>query len=135
MLESNYVFTTEGHPLPVLSTWHEELPEAYIPTNWTNLKVFASTKLHSPHLHKTHELEKCLYIFSAQRPRRASAMSLQVCPAMTLDSGQHIESACHIPDVRSDYKCLTDEDCGVDSITCRRRSCSMAGYCGLWLFL
>ncbi|CAL5198295.1 unnamed protein product [Lathyrus oleraceus] len=107
MLESNYVFTTEGHPLPVLSTWHEELPEAYIPTNWTNLK----------------------------RPRRASAMSLQVCPAMTLDSGQHIESACHIPDVRSDYKCLTDEDCGVDSITCRRRSCSMAGYCGLWLFL
>lgn len=69
MLESNYVFTTEGHPLPVLSTWHEELPEAYIPTNWTNLKVFASTKLHSPHLHKTSELEKCLYIFFLRRDR------------------------------------------------------------------
>lgn len=62
-------------------------------------------------------------------------MSLQVCPAMTLNSGQHIESACHISDVRSDHRCLTDNDCGVDATTCRRRSCSMAGYCGLWLFI
>ncbi|KAK2355696.1 Glycosyl hydrolase family 47 protein [Trifolium repens] len=109
LLKSNYVFTTEGHPLPVLSTWHEELPETYIPTNWTTLKK--------------------------QPTNRASAMSLQVCPAMTLNSGQHIESACHISDVRIDHRCLTDEDCGVDATTCRRRSCSMAGYCGLWLFI
>lgn len=87
---------------------------------------------------------KCLNIKSAyvylivqRQPaaNRVSAMSLQVCPAMTLNSGQHIESACHIPDVRSDHRCLTDEDCGVDATACRRRSCSMAGYCGLWLFI
>ncbi|KAL5183312.1 Alpha-mannosidase I MNS5 [Glycine soja] len=108
--ENNYVFTTEGHPLPVLSTWHEELPEAYIPTNWTFVK-------------------------RQPRVNRISAMSLQVCPAMNLKSGQHIESACHIPDARSNYRCLTDEDCGVDATTCRRRSCSMAGYCGLWLII
>ncbi|XP_047180216.1 alpha-mannosidase I MNS5 isoform X2 [Vigna umbellata] len=100
---------TKGHPLPLLSNWHEELPEAYVPTNWTFVK---------------------------RQPRvsRISAMSLQVCPALNLKSGQHIESACHIPDARSDFRCLTDEDCGVDATTCRRRSCSMAGFCGLWLF-
>ncbi|KAH1248738.1 Alpha-mannosidase I MNS5 [Glycine max] len=108
--ENNYVFTTEGHPLPVLSTWHEELPEAYIPTNWTFVK-------------------------RQPRVNRICAMSLQVCPAMNLKSGQHIESACHIPDARSDYRCLTDEDCGVDATTCRPRSCSIAGYCGLWLII
>ncbi|KAL1334010.1 hypothetical protein HN51_062891 [Arachis hypogaea] len=107
--ETNYVFTTEGHPLPVLSAWHEKLPETYIPTNWTFMK-------------------------RQPEASRISSMSLQVCPAITLKSGQHIESACHIPDARSDYRCLTDEDCGVDSTTCARRSCSMAGYCGLWIF-
>ncbi|KAL2321879.1 hypothetical protein Fmac_026258 [Flemingia macrophylla] len=108
--ENNYVFTTEGHPLPVQSSWHDELPEAYIPNNWTSLKRRSTVN-------------------------GISAMSLQVCPATNLKSGQHIESACHIPDARSNYRCLTDEDCGVDATTCRRRTCSMAGYCGLWLII
>lgn len=72
-----------------------------------------------------------------EKPRaRASAMSMQVCPALALSpepGEQQIESACHIPDARADHRCLSDEDCGVDSINCRRRSCSIAGYCGLWL--
>lgn len=67
-------------------------------------------------------------------------MSSQVCPSTTLNSREYggdrrIESACHIPDSHSDYRCLSDEECGVDSTTCRRRSCSMAGYCGLWLVI
>ncbi|KAM7277645.1 hypothetical protein ACFE04_004779 [Oxalis oulophora] len=33
VVDRNYIFTTEGHPLPVLSSWHEKLPEAYNPTN------------------------------------------------------------------------------------------------------
>ena len=37
--DRNYIFTTEGHPLPVLSSWREKLPEAYIPSNWTYVKV------------------------------------------------------------------------------------------------
>ena len=82
-------------------------------------------------------LKMHIYLTVQRQPRvnRICAMSLQVCPAMNLKSGQHIESACHIPDARSDYRCLTDEDCGVDATTCRRRSCSMAGYCGLWLII
>ncbi|KAI9086456.1 hypothetical protein K1719_031540 [Acacia pycnantha] len=104
--EGNYVFTTEGHPLPVLSVWQERLPETYIPTNWTYMK--------------------------SEKAYKISAMSMQVCPAVTLSSGKHIESGCHVPDARSDHRCFADEDCGVDATSCRRRSCSMAGYCGLW---
>ncbi|KAK4843025.1 hypothetical protein QYF36_002963 [Acer negundo] len=112
LVDQNIIFTTEGHPLPVLSSWHEKLPEAYIPANWTFPKS------------------------ENQRRRRESAMTLQVCPATTLSPNhgdQQIESACHIPDVRGDHRCLSDEDCGVDSTNCRKRSCSTASYCGLWL--
>ncbi|KAL9439262.1 hypothetical protein AB3S75_024841 [Citrus x aurantiifolia] len=113
LVDRNYVFTTEGHPLPVLSSWHDRLPEAYIPSNWT-------------------------FLPSEKQARRASAMTLQVCPATSLDCGhgcQQVKSACHIPDARSDHRCFGDEECGVDATTCRRRTCSMAGYCGLWLFI
>ncbi|CAI0398957.1 unnamed protein product [Linum tenue] len=109
----NYVFTTEGHPLPVLSDWHDRLPEAYIPSNWT-------------------------YVKSRMPTERASAMSLQVCPATSLNLGegqQPIESVCHVVDARGDHRCLRDEECGVDATSCRSRSCSIAGYCGLWLLV
>ncbi|KAJ8753626.1 hypothetical protein K2173_022867 [Erythroxylum novogranatense] len=111
LVDQNYIFTTEGHPLPVLTDWHERLPEAYIPSNWT-------------------------YAKGEKQRRRASAMSLQVCPARSSSLAQgheSVESACHIPDTRSDHRCISDEECGVDATSCRRRSCSMAGYCGLWL--
>ncbi|KAK4394608.1 Alpha-mannosidase I MNS5 [Sesamum angolense] len=111
LANKNYIFTTEGHPLPILSSWHERLPEAYLPSNWTSVK-------------------------SEEQQKRASAMSLRICPASTLNcrnSHPPLESICHIPDARSDHRCISDEDCGVDSTSCRRRSCSMAGYCGLWL--
>ncbi|RVX18226.1 hypothetical protein CK203_006706 [Vitis vinifera] len=51
-----------------------------------------------------------------QAARRSSAMSLQVCPATTLNSGrssQQVESACHIPDAQSDHRCLTEDECGL----------------------
>ncbi|XP_057950745.1 alpha-mannosidase I MNS5 isoform X2 [Malania oleifera] len=108
LADRNYVFTTEGHPLPVLSSWQEKLPEAYILSNWTSIK-------------------------RERQGRQASAMSLQVCPAnlKLKDGGKQVESACHVPDAFADHRCINDDDCGVDSTTCRRRSCSMAGYCGL----
>ncbi|KAM7272538.1 hypothetical protein ACFE04_027201 [Oxalis oulophora] len=114
VVDRNYIFTTEGHPLPVLSSWHEKLPEAYNPTNWTFLK-------------------------SEKHTGRASAMSMQLCPATTLNTeghgGQVGESACHVLDARGDHRCLSHEDCGVEATTCRRRSCSVAGYCGQWLLI
>ncbi|KAK9669381.1 hypothetical protein RND81_13G126100 [Saponaria officinalis] len=111
----NYIFTTEGHPLPVLGSWQDRLPEAYTLPNYT-------------------------FIQGVNQVRRASAMSLQICPATASNSvvqyKQHtLESVCHVPDARSDYRCLSDEDCGVDATTCRLRSCSMAGYCGVWFFV
>jgi len=77
-----------------------------------------------------------LPVQNERQTKRSSAMSLQVCPALSLNAGhgeQQVESACHVPDDQSDHKCFSDEECGVDSTSCRRRSCSMAGYCGLWL--
>ncbi|XP_065876431.1 alpha-mannosidase I MNS5 [Euphorbia lathyris] len=113
LADRNYVFTTEGHPLPVLSSWHERLPEAYISSNSS-------------------------YVKNEKHRKRASAMSLQVCPAMSLiprDGDQKAESACHVLDARNDHRCFSDDECGVDSNNCRPRSCSMAGYCGLWLLM
>ncbi|KAM2600698.1 hypothetical protein TB2_038949 [Malus domestica] len=76
---------------------------------------------------------------TGKQARQTSAMSTQVCPPTAVNSwecgDQQVESACHVPDARSDHKCLSDDECGVVSINCRRRSCSMAGYCGLWLFI
>lgn len=76
------------------------------------------------------------YLQSEERQKRTSAMSQQICPA-TAPNCRHdheqLESVCHVPDARADHRCLADEDCGVDSTSCKRRSCSIAGYCGLWL--
>ncbi|KAJ4959991.1 hypothetical protein NE237_019901 [Protea cynaroides] len=113
LVNKNYIFTTEGHPIPVRSDWHDRLPEIYVPTNWT----FVTGEKHG----------KC-----------ASAMSLKVCPADILsprggNAVGGVESACHVPDSHVDHRCMTNEECGIDSTSCRQRSCSMAGYCGLWL--
>ncbi|CAI9112508.1 OLC1v1012969C2 [Oldenlandia corymbosa var. corymbosa] len=110
LVNHNYIFTTEGHPLPILSSWQERFPDTYNSNNWTSTKYEKQVK-------------------------RLSAMSMQVCPATTLNHGQdeRVESACHVLDSRADHRCFDDDDCGVDSSNCRRRSCSMAGYCGQWL--
>ncbi|CAL9216452.1 unnamed protein product [Arabidopsis halleri] len=66
---------------------------------------------------------------------RASALSLQVCPLISLNSRhpeQHRESACHVPDEQINHKCRSNKECGVDATTCRLRTCSGVGYCGLW---
>lgn len=51
LVDRNYVFTTEGHPLPVISAWHDRLPENYIPTNGTSIKVFLLPSLHVQKFH------------------------------------------------------------------------------------
>ncbi|KAJ3694899.1 hypothetical protein LUZ60_000276 [Juncus effusus] len=104
----NYIFTTEGHPLPITSFWHANLPLFYIPTNSTSFK-------------------------DERNLNGVSALSSQVCPETIF--GGKAESACHVPDLRESHRCKTDLECGTDSTSCRKRTCSIAGYCGLWLFL
>nr|AWA44947.1 alpha-1,2-Mannosidase [Saccharum officinarum] len=108
----NYIFTTEGHPLPIRSTWHEKFPAAYVPSNWTFVK-------------------------DEIQPIRVSALSSQVCPETIFRKsvGTPWESACHVPDAHASHRCRTDDDCGIEAITCKKRTCSMAGYCGLWLVI
>lgn len=112
LADKNYIFTTEGHPLPIRSSWHEKLPEMYISYNWTSAKT-------------------------AIQPSRKSALTQKVCPAIISSiekSGLKVESACHIPDLYRNHRCKRDEDCGTDSTSCKQRTCSIAGYCGLWSF-
>ncbi|KAF3782420.1 putative alpha-mannosidase I [Nymphaea thermarum] len=45
MADRNYIFTTEGHPLPVRSAWHEWLPEIYLPTELAPAKVKYLSKI------------------------------------------------------------------------------------------
>lgn len=70
-----------------------------------------------------------------QHYHQESAMTQQICPATNLVQkvGYEVKSVCHVPDARTDHRCKVNYDCGTDSITCRDRSCSLVGYCGLWL--
>ncbi|PAN08059.1 hypothetical protein PAHAL_1G383700 [Panicum hallii] len=108
----NYIFTTEGHPLPIRSTWHEKFLTTHVPSNWTFVK-------------------------DESQPIRVSALSSQVCPETVFQKsvGSPWESACHVPDVHASHRCRTDDDCGIEAVTCKKRTCSMAGYCGLWLVI
>lgn len=64
----------------------------------------------------------------ASRKRRTDALNLRVCPAFGHpDNG--VVSLCHVPDVAFDSSCRTRADCGVDSVTCRDRVCSVHGFC------
>jgi hypothetical protein len=71
------------------------------------------------------------------QPIRVSALSSQVCPETIFRKsvGTPWESACHVPDAHASHRCRTDDDCGIEAITCKKRTCSMAGYCGLWLVI
>ncbi|XP_019094455.1 PREDICTED: alpha-mannosidase I MNS5-like [Camelina sativa] len=73
----------EGHPIQVVSSWHEKVPKSYFSGNWTLSKRGAWES-------------------------GASALSLQVCPSKALNSRrpeQHRESACHVhvPDEQHGY--------------------------------
>lgn len=39
LIDRNYIFTTEGHPLPVLAAWHDRLPDVYASANYTFIQV------------------------------------------------------------------------------------------------
>lgn len=109
----NYVFSTEGHPLPVLRSWQQRVPLCFD----DNL----GSRKGDP------ERVKAGW---------SSAMELQVCPNfggfLSSNSSQKVESACHVFDVQADHRCKSNKNCGVDAATCRKRTCSHAGYCGLW---
>eukprot|EP00250_Pteridium_aquilinum_P006108 c16090_g1_i1 orf=265-1992(-) len=109
---SNYVFSTEGHPLPVLRSWQQWVPSEPAKSD-TSLK---------------REGDK--------RDSSCSAMESQVClnfKGLSTSTAQAAESACHVLDEQLDHRCKSSDDCGVDATTCRKRTCSFSGYCGFWV--
>eukprot|EP00850_Spirogloea_muscicola_P001621 SM000006S19386 [mRNA] locus=s6:421678:426268:- [translate_table: standard] len=108
MKGGNYIFSTEGHPLPVLKAWHRQRKRS------GNVTVTSRGK----------------------QSRKGSAMSHRMCPdlrpgAHTGSTAWHPRSACHVADRRRDHTCRIESDCGVDAESCRARTCSPAKYCGL----
>jgi len=79
----NYIFTTEGHPLPIRSTWHEKFPATHVLSNWTFVK-------------------------DERQPIRVSVLSSQVCPETVFRQsvGSPWESACHVPDAHVSRTCM-----------------------------
>eukprot|EP00850_Spirogloea_muscicola_P002496 SM000009S23625 [mRNA] locus=s9:1139531:1144092:- [translate_table: standard] len=108
MKGGNYIFSTEGHPLPVLKAWHRQRAKS------GNVTVTSRGK----------------------QSKKGSAMSHRMCPdlrpgAHTGSTAWHPRSACHVADRRRDHTCRIESDCGVDAESCRARICSPAKYCGL----
>ena len=62
---------------------------------------------------------------SKQRP---DALAQRVCPVFGHFAVQEL-SLCHLLDMHVDHSCRTAVDCGVDSVTCRARECSVHGFC------
>ena len=60
--------------------------------------------------------------------QRPDALEQRVCPVFGHVAIQEL-SLCHLLDVHVDHSCRTAADCGVDSVTCRARECSVHGYC------
>lgn len=111
LVERNYIFSTEGHPFPVQNSWHEWVPSIYKEGD-----AFINKK--------------------GKKNSFQSAMSSMLCPAVSISTVQgklRVDSACHVLDKKSNHRCQSDDECGVDATTCRWRTCSIAGYCGLWL--
>eukprot|EP00249_Psilotum_nudum_P014898 c25057_g1_i2 orf=71-1792(-) len=107
----NYIFSTEGHPLPVLSSWQRWVPahldNGYIPCKDEKWKI---------------------------NKNWSSAMASKICPNFVkrihVKDSRQVESACHVLDKSPDHLCDSNEACGVDATTCKKRACSFAGYCG-----
>eukprot|EP00929_Paragymnodinium_shiwhaense_P016595 TRINITY_DN12507_c0_g1_i2.p1 TRINITY_DN12507_c0_g1~~TRINITY_DN12507_c0_g1_i2.p1 ORF type:complete len:673 (+),score=124.59 TRINITY_DN12507_c0_g1_i2:37-2055(+) len=117
-----YVFTTEGHPLPVVPELREN--------EWTGNPM--------PQRYRTWCEELGLHV--ELLGHRCSCLDLEICPVWEdsepLEEGtarqlsSHIvESVCHVLDKNEAGACLKAEDCGVDAETCRERLCSDEGEC------
>eukprot|EP00271_Cylindrocystis_brebissonii_P003779 TRINITY_DN15030_c0_g1_i1.p1 TRINITY_DN15030_c0_g1~~TRINITY_DN15030_c0_g1_i1.p1 ORF type:complete len:590 (-),score=76.24 TRINITY_DN15030_c0_g1_i1:830-2599(-) len=117
----NVVFSTEGHPLPVVG------PAPCIPDALQNASTTAEAG--SP-------LEG---IQPSALMAQESLMGRRRCPNLRYQAihGRSARrmplSVCHVHDRKESHRCRSDRDCGVEAGSCRRRTCSPALWCGVWL--
>lgn len=60
--------------------------------------------------------------------RKPDTLRHRVCPAFGFPN-VHVLSLCHLLDSAPDHSCRTNHDCGVDSVSCHDRVCSVHGFC------
>ncbi|CAI7748696.1 unnamed protein product [Closterium sp. NIES-53] len=130
----NYIFSTEGHILPVLPQWHHSPPDHQTSPEGQTSGVSSRKGGCSGGCRANG------HVGSTTEQRGASAMDRMVCHNFQYDwsrssqqqqqqQQQREESICHVPDIRPDHRCLQDIDCGIHAATCSLRTCSPARYC------
>lgn len=77
-------------------------------------------------LHRTQH--KAATVRTSAFKQRPDALAKQICPAYD-NPAVHVLSLCHMPDEHAAHSCKTNADCGVDSVTCRDRACSVHAFC------
>lgn len=68
------------------------------------------------------------YVDNCGSKQRPDALAQRMCPVFGHFAAQEL-SLCHLLDMHVDHSCGTAADCGVDSVTCRARECSVHGFC------
>lgn len=67
-------------------------------------------------------------LFRNEGQHRPDALQARVCPAYG-HPGSNVLSLCHLTDLWPSHSCTSEQDCGVDSSSCRPRVCSLHGFC------
>merc|ERR1712217_825838 len=111
----DHVFTTEGHPLPIVP----ELRQLAYSGRETSLKPRLRHKACPLGLPKARHLGKF-----------CSGLDVRLCPlAQKYQKNETmVESSCHVRDKLEENACRSHADCGTDSGNCRERMCSTHGF-------
>eukprot|EP00931_Biecheleriopsis_adriatica_P062078 TRINITY_DN37375_c0_g1_i1.p1 TRINITY_DN37375_c0_g1~~TRINITY_DN37375_c0_g1_i1.p1 ORF type:complete len:632 (-),score=112.28 TRINITY_DN37375_c0_g1_i1:39-1934(-) len=119
--EHAFVFTTEGHPLPII---HELRDSNEYPLSENELPA------------RLRKWCKGTDSKAGFLGFRCSCIDLQVCPMWTEASDDArslvpliVESACHVLDHFKEGRCEKSGHCGADSTSCKERLCSSHGFC------
>ena len=60
--------------------------------------------------------------------QRPDALRQRICPAFGTQYVRTL-SLCHVPDHADDASCVSKAECGIDSVSCRARVCTVHGSC------
>lgn len=75
-------------------------------------------------VHRTHPG----LVDSCASKRKPDALAQRRCPVFGHPAVQEV-SLCHLLDAHDDHHCAMRAHCGVDSVTCRARECSVHAFC------
>ncbi len=140
--QGNYVFSTEGHIFPVFGkssrTTRTASTATTTPTTTTaltnkgggeggDINIIDEFYPQMCFLHSLYDEQS-----SINPPRSATSSNENresTTTTTTNTTNPTSNRACHIPDKNPNYRCGSDEDCGISGDNCTKRKCSPYQYC------